>query len=462
MSFSFRLPIGISVGILFAVTAIADSLPWEPQAPRSTLAAPTACRAFRIGLTPEYAERQRREDARRELAAREAEKTALELRAYVMSRLDRIQPSDVESPTPRARPISAAKLVQASAYLGRPATAAVLAANTALNATIERRYYLYDPEGRLIAETEVTSGSTPRIQYEYVWFGDMPVAQIEQSASGPPVISYYFTDQLGAPILQTNELARVVWQAEYEPFGRIYAMRVGEGKYQPLRFPGQIADIGSPEPDVYYNVHRYYRASWGRYTQSDPIGLQGGLNLFQYAMQNPVGNYDRDGLSARGAINSLNDLRRWVSGDLPPVSAADPASTQDLAGSPVMDEIRRKYKQAGCKDGRYYGDFQYRQLATTSTITAQLVGSFGVDIRSINGCMVVIKAFNTWGTESASRWPALPSIGSNRNNPTVMDMIVNGAPITWPRSTFPNVPPGNPLSNATINYVWSEDLCCCP
>jgi hypothetical protein len=199
----------------------------------------------------------------------------------------------------------------------------------------------------------------------------------------------------------------------------------------------------------------------GSYTQADPVGSAGGLNLYQYAMQNPLVYSDRNGLSARGALNTLNDLRRWFAGDLPPTSAADPASAQDLANSPVMDDIRRKFKAAGCKDGRYYGDFQYRQVGTTGTVTGQLVGSFGADIRRINGCTVVVKAFNTWGTESGSRWPALPYMGSNRSNPTVWDMAFNGARITWPRSTFPNMPAGNPMQNATINYIWSEELCCC-
>ena len=36
-----------------------------------------------------------------------------------------------------------------------------------------------------------------------------------------------------------------------------------------------------------YNVFRWYRAGWGRYTQADPIGLHGELNLFGYAQANP-------------------------------------------------------------------------------------------------------------------------------------------------------------------------------
>ncbi len=44
-----------------------------------------------------------------------------------------------------------------------------------------------------------------------------------------------------------------------------------------LRFPGQYYDV---ETGTHYNFHRDYRPNAGRYVQSDPIGLEGGINLF--------------------------------------------------------------------------------------------------------------------------------------------------------------------------------------
>ena len=40
------------------------------------------------------------------------------------------------------------------------------------------------------------------------------------------------------------------------------------------------------------NIFRWYRAGWGRYTQSDPVGLAGGFNLFGYAAGNPLMRID--------------------------------------------------------------------------------------------------------------------------------------------------------------------------
>jgi RHS repeat-associated protein len=45
-----------------------------------------------------------------------------------------------------------------------------------------------------------------------------------------------------------------------------------------------------------YNVFRWYRGGWGRYSQSDPIGLEGGLNLYRYSYADPIGLIDPLGL----------------------------------------------------------------------------------------------------------------------------------------------------------------------
>ena len=63
---------------------------------------------------------------------------------------------------------------------------------------------------------------------------------------------------------------------------------------QNLRFPGQYAD---QETGYNHNGFRTYAADLGRYLQSDPIGLAGGLNPYAYAMNNPLARFDRTGLA---------------------------------------------------------------------------------------------------------------------------------------------------------------------
>jgi RHS repeat-associated protein len=88
----------------------------------------------------------------------------------------------------------------------------------------------------------------------------------------------------------TNTARTVVWDARYAPFGEEHA--IAGAAYNDERFPGQLFD---EETAFHYNYFRDYDPRTGRYLQSDPIGLSGGLNTYAYASGNPVTRIDRYG-----------------------------------------------------------------------------------------------------------------------------------------------------------------------
>ncbi|WP_080408543.1 glycohydrolase toxin TNT-related protein, partial [Burkholderia ubonensis] len=115
---------------------------------------------------------------------------------------------------------------------------------------------------------------------------------------------YYHCDQIGTPQLLTDDDGEVVWEASYKAWGQVQQVIARASKAagvvagNSLRFPGQQFD---EETGLHYNRHRYYDPNSGRFVSKDPIGLAGGINVYQYA-PNPISWTDPLGL-ARCASN---------------------------------------------------------------------------------------------------------------------------------------------------------------
>jgi RHS repeat-associated protein len=99
------------------------------------------------------------------------------------------------------------------------------------------------------------------------------------------------TDRLGTPQVVTDAAKSVVWSALYEPFGEVRLLTAAIENN--IRFPGQYFD---GESGLHYNYFRDYDPSTGRYVESDPIGLGGGLNTYAYVSANPISKTDPNGL----------------------------------------------------------------------------------------------------------------------------------------------------------------------
>jgi len=141
----------------------------------------------------------------------------------------------------------------------------------------------YDEAGALLTETN--SG----VETDYVYLDGKPIAVIQPAAA---TISYLHADRMGTPQKATNASKTTVWSTTYQPFGTTGT--VTSSITQNLRLPGQYADITGYS----HNGFRNYYSAYGRYLESDPIGLNGGLNTYGYAFANPSHYIDRLGLNA--------------------------------------------------------------------------------------------------------------------------------------------------------------------
>ncbi len=107
-------------------------------------------------------------------------------------------------------------------------------------------------------------------------------------------IWYYHTDLTGTVQEVTAPDGTLVWAGYQAGFGENRGDISNSGAYfeQPLRLPGQYYD---EETGLHYNLFRYYAPECGRFVSQDPIGLNGGLNLYAYA-PNPLSWSDPLGL----------------------------------------------------------------------------------------------------------------------------------------------------------------------
>ena len=152
-----------------------------------------------------------------------------------------------------------------------------------------------DSSGRLLGETRFTWDGLRLLQehkhsqtslYVYADEGYEPLARVD--GIGPQQkIRYYHNDLNGLPEQLTATDGHNVWRATYRVWGSTLE-EVREPDYieeQNLRFQGQYLDR---ETGLHFNTFRFYDPDVGRFATPDPIGLMGGLNLFQYA-PNPIG-----------------------------------------------------------------------------------------------------------------------------------------------------------------------------
>ncbi|MCA3047365.1 MAG: RHS domain-containing protein [Rhodocyclaceae bacterium] len=264
-----------------------------------------------------------------------------------------------------------------------------------------------------------TWGTAPQWKRDHA--GQSGATDVQGSANSNGITHYVHVDHLGTSQRLTNTQGETTWRAVSEAFGKTFidttlAPATTGTTTNNLRFPGQYED---PETGTHYNYFRDYDPSTGRYVQSDPIGLRGGINTYAYVKANPLSKVDLFGLSPADPFGE--------GGKEDPMMYPDPSAAckKDECPNPVTinyrgicrsdDEMCGKAMKAAGIGGRYYPE------AVTYSLNCLLKLGIGVKATSSVAGTVVISRAAAAGLTGAAEVAAVA------NNPLTMTVAGLGA-----------------------------------
>ncbi|WP_249963910.1 RHS repeat-associated core domain-containing protein, partial [Escherichia coli] len=221
--------------------------------------------------------------------------------------------------------------------------------------------YVYDALGRRTEKQHISPDGKPYNRTTFLWDGMRlaqesrpegtdslyiyrdpgsyePLARVDKAGKeGPNRILYFHTDVNGAPEEMTDSDGKIVWETGYQVWGNTIQEKDHGRVEQNLRYQGQYLDR---ETGLHYNLHRYYDPDVGRFMVTDPIGLRGGLNLYQYA-PNPLSWIDPLGLCPKSDFKWGNPKSK------PTYGHTFSEHGQKMKPNQLIDRARNKGHQVG-------------------------------------------------------------------------------------------------------------------
>jgi RHS repeat-associated protein len=152
-----------------------------------------------------------------------------------------------------------------------------------------------------LAETDAEG----HITRYYIWSSHGLLAHLDVTDNGSQItvnaVRYYHADEQGSILALTDENGTVTDQFAYSPYGQVLG-RTGSTD-TPYQWLGALA-VRNEGDGLYYMLNRYYSADQRRFISTDPLGVDGGLNLYAYGNLNPLFYADPEGLLAKNFYNN--------------------------------------------------------------------------------------------------------------------------------------------------------------
>ncbi len=207
--------------------------------------------------------------------------------------------------------------------------------------TVVSNLFVYDG-WNLKLELNATNKSVIRT---YMWGADLSgslegaggvggLLEIMIPQSGRPYQYFPAYDGNGNIVGLVSSGGSVVANYEYGPFGEVIRATGPMAKANPFRFSTKYQD---DESDLVYYGYRYYNPSTGRWPNRDPIGEQGGINLYGFVFNDTINRIDFLGLQSNVIGIPAMIEAGWTAADI-----AEVAGISILAAEALIAAKRAK------------------------------------------------------------------------------------------------------------------------
>jgi len=221
----------------------------------------------------------------------------------------------------------------------------------------------YDAGGRRVRYS--WTGAGPTNTQRFLWDGGQLAARLgdtggllstwtyypngEPESIGPDTAIYYMTDAqhntVGALRGTSAGGDSIYQQTRYGPFGENMTLSENQSYALFLYFKGAYRDV---DAGLYLMGARYYDAEIGRFISEDPAGLTAGINLYVFAVNDPVGGWDPSGMQGPVSANAACTAVMTALGlpvslcppiELPPIGGTAPFISPDLPEVPTGEAV---------------------------------------------------------------------------------------------------------------------------
>jgi RHS repeat-associated protein len=268
------------------------------------------------------------------------------------------------------------------------------------------------------------------------------------SESGVPaqLIRYQLSNHLGSASLELDDVGQLISYEEYYPYGSTSYQAVRSAAGVSLKRYRYTAMERDDETGFAYHSARYYSPWLGRWVSADPIGIQGGINLYVYCSGNPATKVDRSGKDEWcgltdgffGLFDSECHVAPRVAGGLKMVGGAmetTAGAAMTVVGGATCEFGFGCFIAAGGVvvtahgiDTTVSGGRTVWNGSPVDSLSSQLMQKAGMSRNSANLVDAGVSIVGTLGANFATRAPAVAAEGINLTTPSISVSHAAGAP----------------------------------